>query len=469
MPGIRRFVFVALGLLWATGSVRAQTWDVSRDFTVAGNPNGPWAYGSVGDRHAAIDLYDDTAAVPAAYNTSQLAGWSSPALGVAPYVLKNVSVTDWNYDGTSVGGGPAVLKPGQVLLHPSSLVNRYTIVRWTAPRSGIFVTSATFTRFEQAQGYNSDYAVLMNGVDLAGATGILTGFGNPDSTATYTSPELVLNTGDTISFAVGYGTDGTHNTDGNTLDAVIRSVDGFGDLILQNQSDHSIAVLSLDGISVVSSATTRPTLPVNWRVAGTGDFNGDGRRDIVVQNTQTRAVSILYMKGTLVQSSAPVNPTLPANWQVMAAGDIDGDGKPDLIVQNTATQQIAVLFMDGATILRSRSFSRSLLPNWNVVGAADFNGDGHTDLVVQNASTRQASILTLNGLTITGSVALNPTLPAGWFIRGVGDFNSDGKPDLVVQNGSTGQISVLTLVDMKIMASYSVNPTAPAGWALVGP
>lgn len=250
---------------------------------------------------------------------------------------------------------------------------------------------------------------------------------------------------------------------------VYNSVEAPPTVVLQNQSDNSIAMLSVSGTRFASSNTLTPTLPANWRVAAVADFDHDGWNDIVAQNTQTRAISILFVKSSRIVSSVPVNPTLPANWRVTAAADINGDGNPDIIVQNTATQQIAVLLMNGTTITQSRSFSKSLPTGWNIVGAADFNGDGQTDLVVQNASTRQISILTLNGLVVTGSIALNPTLPANWVVGAVGDYDGDGKPDLLVQNSVTGQISVLTIVNMKITSSYSLNPTAPAGWSLVGP
>ena len=32
-------------------------------------------------------------------------------------------------------------------------------------------------------------------------------------------------------------------------------------------------------------AVSLPTEPIDWSIAGTGDFNGDGKSDIVWQNT----------------------------------------------------------------------------------------------------------------------------------------------------------------------------------------
>jgi hypothetical protein len=271
------------------------------------------------------------------------------------------------------------------------------------------------------------------------------------------------------------------NTEGNGNDFAIDDIalmpyhpadhsgDGISDLVLQNQTDRRIALLTMGRTSVWSSSALTPTLPDNWRVACAGDFDGDGYNELVVQNTQTRAISILFLSGIQIRSSVPVNPLLPAGWKLVAAGDVSGDGKPDLIVQNTTTQQIAALLMAGVAIDRSRSFSRSLAAGWEVVGVGDFAGDDQVDLVVQNPTSRQVSVLTLSGQTITGSMSLLPALPANWAVAAIGDYTGDGKSELVAQSGSTGQISILVIESGRIAASLPIHPAPPAGWKLVGP
>jgi hypothetical protein len=245
--------------------------------------------------------------------------------------------------------------------------------------------------------------------------------------------------------------------------------DGFPDLLLQNQVDRRIAVLTMKGTSISSSGSLTPTLPANWRAAGVADFDRDGRNEVVVQNTETRAVSILFLTGQRITASIPVNPIMPANWQVLAAADVDGDNRPDLVVENTSTFQIAALLMNGTKMKGSRSFSKSLPAGWMIAGAADFDGDGQTDLVVQNSATRQVSILTLIGQAIVGSASVPPTLPADWYVAAVGDYNADGKPDLAVQNTVTRRISILTISGGKITSSLPVSPTVMEGWRLLGP
>lgn len=115
-----RFLFVLLlsmlSLTMLTARpINAQTWNLATDFSATNNPNGVWSYGAKeATLSADLILYTDTTAIPAHYGTQQLAGWTNPATGIIPYVAKNTSAQDWNYDGTSEGGGPAVLHPQEV-------------------------------------------------------------------------------------------------------------------------------------------------------------------------------------------------------------------------------------------------------------------------------------------------------------------------------------------------------------------
>jgi hypothetical protein len=206
-------------LLSMPNLVRAQTWSLSLDFSSVNNPGGVWTYGSKTTLDGPLDLYTNNTTIPINYNTQQLAGWAFSTTDVVPCVLKNISSADWVFDGTANGGGRGILKPGDVLLHPSSLSGRFSVARWTAPKSGRYRMSAQFARFENVQGGNSSYSVLSNGTPLAGGSGMLVGFGGSDSFATYFSGPLNLRQGDAIEFAVGFGTDGTSDADGTTVRA----------------------------------------------------------------------------------------------------------------------------------------------------------------------------------------------------------------------------------------------------------
>lgn len=150
-------------------------------------------------------------------------------------------------------------------------------------------------------------------------------------------------------------------------------------MLLQSQTDRRIAILSLNGTTVVQSRTVTPAPLAGWVVAAYADFDRDGQSDIVMQNSTTRAVSILFMDGATVRASKSLSQPLGVGWQVMASGDFNYDGRSDLIVQNVNTQQVSVLTLTGTLITGSLPLSQSLQPSWRIVASGDFNGDGFTD------------------------------------------------------------------------------------------
>jgi len=192
-------VKVILLTLAFAGSLRASvsTWDVAADFSVTNNPAGAWSYGSKTATDSAFALYP---LVEQRYDSDQLVGWSDPALGWIPYVLKNISNDDWFYDGRPAGG-IAILPAQEVLLHPNGL----SVIRWTAPFSGTFALDVSFQRFEQVDGWTSNYYVVLDNSVLPGGSGTLFGYQLPAAFAEYQNPAMMLNAGDTLDFAVEGG------------------------------------------------------------------------------------------------------------------------------------------------------------------------------------------------------------------------------------------------------------------------
>ena len=96
-----------------------------------------------------------------------------------------------------------------------------------------------------------------------------------------------------------------------------------------------------------------PTIPLEWQIAATGDFNGDSQSDIVWQNNQTGARAIWLMNGTTAVGERFL-PTIPLQWQIAGAGDFNGDGDSDVIWQNSSTGQRAIWIMDQTTPVGDR-------------------------------------------------------------------------------------------------------------------
>jgi hypothetical protein len=134
-----------------------------------------------------------------------------------------------------------------------------------------------------------------------------------------------------------------------------------------------------------------------WHVVATGDFNGDGKPDLVWQN-DARQVAVWYMGGPQGNaflwwdwlSSTPVQ-----DWRVVGTGDFNGDGTLDLVWQQDWTRQAAIWYMGGSqgnTFLWSDWLSGTDMSGWTLTGTADFNGDRKPDLLWQKDDTGQVVV-----------------------------------------------------------------------------
>ena len=242
--------------------------------------------------------------------------------------------------------------------------------------------------------------------------------------------------------------------------------DGNSDLVWQNQTTGQIGAWFMNGTSLIKITYFNPAraADANWKIVGTGDFNDDGRPDLVWQNQTTGQILVWFLNGTTRSSVSSFNPSQPpdANWRMVGTGDFNGDSKPDLVWQNQATGQIGVWFLNGTAQTGYRFFSPGQAPDpsWKIVSTADLNDDGKPDLVWQHQNSGQIGVWFLDGTNRTSWSFFNPGQPpdANWKMVSTGDFNGDSKPDLVWQNQATGQIGV-----------WFLNGTTRSGWSFFKP
>lgn len=184
--------------------------DAAGDFSVSSNPNGSWRYGWSATLASAFNL--DVTSTTSEYGVSGLAGWLSNQSGTegVPYVLKNTTANPitWNFW--------TVYQPGQLALE-AGYSGQYAVVRWTAFSAGQFNVAATFSALSQF-GDSSDVHILRDGISIFDSA--VNGFPNSQ---TYSGTQT-LAMGDTIDFAVGFGSDGSVSEDTTGLAATIVAV-----------------------------------------------------------------------------------------------------------------------------------------------------------------------------------------------------------------------------------------------------
>ena len=252
--------------------------------------------------------------------------------------------------------------------------------------------------------------------------------------------------------------------------------DGLSDLVWQYRPTGALASWTMKGNMVVSTqllnvpAVSDPA----WRLAGTGDINGDGYADLVWQNSNDGTISTWLLRGTQILSAAVVNysPVNPS-WKIRGVADVDGDGKADIIWQHDAGW-LAVWLMNGSTATTTLFLSVPKIadPNWMIAGAGDVNNDGRADLVWQNQVTGQLALWMLNGATVLEQRQLSTFMAdLNWKIRGVGDVSGDGAADLLWQNDATGALGVWYLSGTNVVGQWSltIQKLTDLGWLMVGP
>ncbi len=230
----------------------------------------------------------------------------------------------------------------------------------------------------------------------------------------------------------------------------------------------------MNGVNLVSAGFLEPSNvgDVRYRIAGSGDFDGDGREDILFQNADG-TLAVWFMADTSLREAAGFDPSGPesVDWRVVAGADFNGDGKSDVVLQNT-DGTIDIWIMDGIRRTRRASLTPSGPDdaNWKVVGTGDFNRDGKPDLVFQH-SNGDLAVWYLDNFVARG-VLLNPQNSGhpAWRVVSTADRNRDGRPDLLFQHRGDGSLLVWFMEGINRSSASPISPAQPGGtWQVVAP
>ncbi len=218
--------------------------------------------------------------------------------------------------------------------------------------------------------------------------------------------------------------------------------------------------------STVRSISTYTTLDPVWKIAGTGDFNGDGQSDILWRHS-TSGENLIWLMNNGAITAVATTQIADLNWKVQATGDFNADGKTDILWRNTTTGFNRVWYMDGAN-RNAVDFTAITDTNWAFAAAADFNGDGKTDVVLRNYISGENLIWYLDGIRIAGSAALTGVGVDAWRIVGATDFNGDGIPDIIWRNTENGKNSVWLMKDDLTHTTQWLTQVPNSNWMIGG-
>ncbi len=284
---------------------------------------------------------------------------------------------------------------------------------------------------------------------------------------------------------------------GTTCPARVKgdlSQDGRPDLIWRNTFTNRHMIWTMNGSSLASAQWVSPDPPAGFQVVASDDFNADNRSDLVLANPTTGAVQFWLMNHNVrVGSAVSLTGALAPPWKIASSGDFNGDGKPDLVWRNSSTQKLLIWTMNGTTKLGQivPSPDQAADPNWEVVATLDYNGDGLRDFLWYNWSSGKIVTWTMNAsVQRTAGQFTNPANAgdANWKVLAGGDYTAAGGPgaasctnDVVWRNATSGRAVVWQMdnASTRLAGGFTTpdGPTAdPDGnatnrtdWILAGP
>lgn len=218
--------------------------------------------------------------------------------------------------------------------------------------------------------------------------------------------------------------------------------DGRQDILLGGQLGSSVLISGLQTISAgfQPDYESAVTLQAGWHVVGAADFNHDGKTDLLLRNDDGRVDEWLIgsPNATIVDvPDAPFTPSLSINpgvaWKVAATGDFNGDGFGDILWHNDNGVLVDWVGKAGGGFTdNAGNFLINAGASWHVVGTGDFNGDGLDDLLWRDDNGLVTDWLAQpNGSFVdnASNFMLNPG--PSWHVAQIGDFNGDNRDDLL--------------------------------------
>lgn len=250
--------------------------------------------------------------------------------------------------------------------------------------------------------------------------------------------------------------------------------DGNYDLIWQSGSTGSLSVWELLGSGVKNARfLSHKVNDTNWRVVGTGDFNGDGKPDLLWRHSTNGELVVWYQDGaTLIGSDYLSTRFVPdPAWKIAGVGDFNSDGKPDLVWHHETSGWIAAWLMNGVTVIQSLLMTPYNVPDtrWKLAGVGDFNGDGHTDLVWRFENGWIVAWFMIGTTHVGTSTFIPGIVDPAWKLVGFIDANRDNKLDLVWQH-SNGLVAMWYMDGLNRLQTVIVSPhVTDTNWKIVGP
>ena len=241
------------------------------------------------------------------------------------------------------------------------------------------------------------------------------------------------------------------------------TADAHSDIFWRHSTTNDVAVWQMRGATREANDTIVNVPDTRWSIRAAGDFNEDGNSDLVWAHSQGGEVAVWFLKGSQLLTAEYITALTgdELNYKIEGSGDFDGDGNTDLVLRHATSGSVRFWELDhpangqGWNVTISEVAVTDL--NWKIAGLGDFDGDGRTDLLWWQQAASYVAVWLMDGGGTFRSVAVSSIAPV-WIPQRVTDVTGDGRADVLLKNTSTGQIAWWEMTGGTIVAAQVTAP-----------
>jgi Ca2+-binding RTX toxin-like protein len=199
--------------------------------------------------------------------------------------------------------------------------------------------------------------------------------------------------------------------------------DGYDDILWRSDGGQLSNWLGqADGGFANNDANAFTSAPTSWHVAGTGDFNGDHIDDILWRSDAGELSNWLGTEtGAFANNDANAFTSVPTDWHVAGTGDFNGDGFDDILWRSDAGGLSNWLGTEGGGFVNNDANAFTFVDtDWQIAAIGDFDGDGFDDIAWRNDDGRFSDWLgSANGAFTNNDPNAFSTVSTDWHTQPV--------------------------------------------------
>ncbi|MBE9548767.1 MAG: VCBS repeat-containing protein [Proteobacteria bacterium] len=122
---------------------------------------------------------------------------------------------------------------------------------------------------------------------------------------------------------------------------------GRADILLRHKVTGGWWIFIMNGRNFTSGKTLI-TEDMDWQIAGLADFDGDGNDDVLVRHTVTGRWEINFINNRFVKANSGPSWMFPSlDWKMMGTGDFNGNTRGDVLLRHKQTGGWWIFLMNG--------------------------------------------------------------------------------------------------------------------------